>query len=136
MKKLIRLHRPRELPARLRWVLRRHEPRTFQPELTGPLLIRYSRVGDRAALERLAALDSRTLPEGWFLIAEIGGELVAAAPIDVDEEPVADPFRPTAEVCKLLELQVVYVRRHWRDRARSKEQRPARFEIQLRPSRE
>ena len=136
MTKLIRLHRPRELSARLRRAFRGHEPRAFQPELTGPLLIRYSRVGDRAALERLAALDSRTLPAGWFLLAEIGGELVAAAPIDVDEQPVADPFRPTAELRTLLELQVVYVRRHWRELARSKEQRPARFQIQLRPSRE
>src|SRR5215204_786853 len=117
MRKLIRLQPPRELSALLRRAFRGHEPRTFQAELTGPLLIRYSRVGDRAALERLAALDSRTLPEGWFLLAEIGDELVGAAPIDVDEEPVTDPFRPTAELRKLLELQVVYVRRHWRARS-------------------
>jgi hypothetical protein len=47
---------------------------------------------------------------------------------------VADPFRPTAELRKLLELQVVYVRRHWRELARNQERRPARFQIQLRPS--
>jgi hypothetical protein len=60
----------------------------------------------------IAALDSQTLPEGSFLLAEIDGELVAAAPIDVDAEPLSDPFRPTANVRELLRLQAGYVRRH------------------------
>jgi len=41
-------------------------------------------VGDSVALERLAALDSRGLPEGSFLLVQIDGEPVAAAPIEVD----------------------------------------------------
>jgi hypothetical protein len=49
---------------------------------------------------------------GSFLLAEIDGELVAAAPIDVDAEPLSDPFRPTANVRELLRLQAGYVRRH------------------------
>ena len=71
-------HRIRDLPARLRRALGSPGHRPYHPELEGPILIRYSGVGDQAALERLAALDSRKLPEGSFLLAEIDGELVAA----------------------------------------------------------
>jgi hypothetical protein len=75
-----------------------------------PILIRYSRDEDRAALEGLAALDSRKLADGAFLLAEVAGELVAAAPLDLDEEPLSDPFRPTASVRKLLTLQARQIR--------------------------
>jgi hypothetical protein len=75
-------------------------------------LIRYSNVDDEAALARLAALDSRRLPEGSFLLAEIDGELVAAAPLDVDAEFLKDPFRRTANVRELLTLRAGRVRRH------------------------
>lgn len=126
MRKLLRLDGPRELSARLQRTLRPHEPRTVQPEPTGSLRIRYSRARDRAALKRLAALDGRTLPEGSFLVAEIGGNVAAAAPIDVDEDPLTDPLRPTANLRELLELQVVHARRHRRALARRAEQRPAR----------
>jgi hypothetical protein len=76
-----------------------------------PILIRRSGVGDSPALERLAALDSRTLPAGSFLLAEVNGELVAAAPIDIDAEPLSDPFRPTADVRELLKQQAGQFRR-------------------------
>jgi len=79
-------------------------------ERAGSFVIRYSCPGDQAELERLAALDGRSLPEGSFLLAEIHGELVAAAPLDVDAEPVSDPFRSTANVRELLRLQAGYVR--------------------------
>lgn len=104
--------RIRELSAHVRRALGRHELKASQLELACPILIRYSGVGDEAALESLAALDSRTLPEGSFLLVEIDGELVAAAPIDVDAEPLSDPFRPTANLRELLRLQASHVRRH------------------------
>ena len=47
-----------------------------------PVLIRRAGVLDGPALRRLAALDSRRLSKGSFLVAVIGGELVAAAPIE------------------------------------------------------
>lgn len=78
-------------------------------ELLEPVLIRYSRDGDWA-LERLAALDSRTLTSGSFLLAEADGELVAAAPLDLDEEPLSDPFRPTATLRELLSLRARQIR--------------------------
>jgi hypothetical protein len=117
-------HRFLELSSTLRQVLGRHEPTPFQLELAGPILIRHSEVRDQAALERLAALDSRTLPEGPFLVAEIDDELVAAAPIDADTEPVSDPFRPTANVRELLRLQTRHVRRHRNAVARPGEAAP------------
>jgi hypothetical protein len=108
----------RKLHPNLRRRLGRAEPRPFQLELEGPILIRNSGVSDQAALERLAALDSRKLPEGTFLLAEIDGELVAATPLDVDEEPLSDPFRPTANIRQLLRLQADHLRRHRDARAR------------------
>jgi hypothetical protein len=79
-------------------------------DLLEPILIRYSRDGDRAALKRLAALDSRRLGEGTFLLAEVDGELVAAAPLELDEEPLSDPFRPTATLRELLRLRARQIR--------------------------
>ena len=71
-------------------------------ELAGTIMIRRSRRDDLSALQRLAELDSRVLPAGSFLLAEIGDELVAAAPLDVDEEPVSNPFKRTADIRELL----------------------------------
>jgi hypothetical protein len=130
-------HLSLDLSSRLRRVLGRHERMPFQLELASPILIRHSGVGDQAGLERLAALDSRMLPEGSFLVAEIDGELVAAAPIDVDAEPVSDPFRPTANVRELLRLQTRHVRRHRDAAPRPRRGRaPRTSRLGLSPSRE
>ncbi len=94
----------RVVQTRGRRITRREAPRT-QPDALEPVLIRYSRDGDQAALERLAALDSRQPPAGRVLLAEIDGELVAAASLDPDAEPLGDPFRPTATVRELLRLR-------------------------------
>jgi hypothetical protein len=80
-------------------------------ELARPILIRHSRRGDEVGLQRLAALDSRKLPKGSFLLGEVDGELVAAASLDIDEELLSDPFRPTANLRELLRLQAANVRR-------------------------
>lgn len=66
--------------------------------------IRRSRAGDRAALERLAQLDSRRLAEGDLLVAEVDGELRAALPV-VGGSAIADPFAPTAPLVTLLVLR-------------------------------
>jgi hypothetical protein len=101
----------RELSARLRRASAdRRASGACQLEFD-PIVIRQSRAGDEPALERLAALDSRALPEGSFLLAEIDSELVAAAPLDLDTEPLSDPFRPTAALRELLKLQARHIRR-------------------------
>jgi hypothetical protein len=67
------------------------------------VVIRAARGSDGAALERLAQLDSQRTPAGDLLVAELGGELVAAlAP--ATGAVIADPFRPTADVVALLQL--------------------------------
>jgi hypothetical protein len=70
-----------------------------------PILIRRSEVIDQPALRRLAALDSRRLPEGTFLVAEVRGEIIAAAPLESDEPALGDPFLRTEDVRRLLEVQ-------------------------------
>ena len=66
--------------------LRRRSER-FQRQ---PVLIRHAERRDSAALARLAALDSAAPPDGEVLLAEGGAHLVA------------DPFRPTVELQRLL----------------------------------
>jgi hypothetical protein len=61
------------------------------------------------AVERLARLDSARRPRGPVLVAAIGGEPVAAVPID-GGPAIADPFRPTAALVSLLELRVAQTR--------------------------
>ena len=75
------------------------------PIATSPsVLIRAARGSDGPALETLAALDSATVPAGALLVAEAGGELVAALSAATGER-IADPFRRTADVVELLELR-------------------------------
>ena len=66
------------------------------------VLIRAARGSDGPALERLAALDSATVPAGRLLVAEADGELIAALG---SGGSIADPFRHTADVVELLELR-------------------------------
>lgn len=73
------------------------------------ITIRSARPADAAELRRLAELDSRSLPSGDLLVAEVSGELVAAyAPESA--ATVADPFRRTAEVVDLLRLRAAGTR--------------------------
>ena len=66
--------------------------------------IRPARAGDAPALRRVAERDSRQLPGGRLLVAEVAGEVQAALSLDTAES-VADPFRPTAALVDLLRLR-------------------------------
>jgi hypothetical protein len=70
-----------------------------------PIHIRRSEVIDMPALRRLASLDSRKLPEGTFIVADVAGEIIAAAPLESDEPALGDPFRRTEDVRRLLDVQ-------------------------------
>jgi hypothetical protein len=59
---------------------------------------------DRDRIRRLAELDSRPVPHGDVLLAEVQGRLVAA--MGVDGSVIADPFERTAAVVKVLRMQV------------------------------
>ncbi len=70
--------------------------------------IRRARVDDGLALGRLAQLDSGLYDGGPALLAESGGELLAAVPLGGGRS-LADPFRPTAEVVAVLQLRAAQI---------------------------
>lgn len=72
--------------------------------------VRPHRSDDALALRRLAALDSAEVPSGALLVAEVRGELWAAVAV-ASGVAVADPFRPTAELVRLLRLRAEQLRR-------------------------
>jgi hypothetical protein len=65
------------------------------------LHIRTAEPSDGAELAVLAELDSRRAPTGDVLVAEVEGEFWAAVSMD-DDQAIADPFRPTADIVTLL----------------------------------
>lgn len=75
-----------------------------------PVLIRPASPDDAHAIDRLAALDERTLPQGERLVGVLDGRLVAALEV-ASGATVADPFVPTAGVVELLGLRAAQVRR-------------------------
>jgi hypothetical protein len=84
-------------------------------EQSGLILIRQSQWHDATALRRLADLDSRDLPSGSFLLAEVSDELVAAVPLDPAETSISDPFKPTADIVALLEMHACQLRGQGRE---------------------
>jgi hypothetical protein len=74
-----------------------------------PLTVRVAQADDRAALRRLALLDSRPADDGdelagAALVAESCGELIAALPLN-GGVVIADPFKPSADALTLLRLR-------------------------------
>jgi hypothetical protein len=89
------------------------------PLRTAPtVLIRAARGSDGETLERLAALDSASVPAGELLVAESDGAIVAAHAPAVGAT-IADPFRRTAEIVELLELHAMRLHAGARRRAAS-----------------
>ena len=101
------------------WFLGRRATAQDRAQPADSILMRRSEPSDGAALERLAALETRRLPDGVFLVAEVDGEVVAATPLDADAETLSDPFRHTAHIRELLELQPAQVRRRHEPVARA-----------------
>lgn len=83
---------------------------TRHAEPAGQVTIRFAAAADAPAIERLAALDSARVPEGDVVLAEVDGEVVALVPLTAGPA-VADPFRHTAEIVRLLELRASQLRR-------------------------
>ena len=80
------------------------ENRDSHTNFTGAVTIRSACADDEAALRRLADLDSTRVPDGPVLMAEIDGAPVAAISV-LSGESFADPFVPTLELRRLLELR-------------------------------
>jgi hypothetical protein len=69
---------------------------------TQTLTIRMAVSADAGALGRLAQLDSARPPKPVpMLLAEVGGELRAALPLD-GGRAIADPFQRTSELVEIL----------------------------------
>lgn len=85
----------------------------------GAVTVRRARPDDASVLARLAALDSSPVPSGTVLIAEIGGEPLAAVSVD-DFRAVADPFAPTGELVLLLTERARQLRREGMRRRRGR----------------
>jgi hypothetical protein len=71
---------------------------------SGSVIIRAANGLDRPALRRIAERDSQAVPDGELLIVEVDGEAQAAIAIGTGEV-IADPFRPTAELVRMLGLR-------------------------------
>lgn len=72
--------------------------------MTNSITLKLSTEADRRRIAELAELDGKHAPHGDVLLAEAGGRLVAA--IGMDGAVIADPFERTADVVRLLRLQV------------------------------
>ena len=71
--------------------------------------MRFASPADARGLEHLAGLDSGPVPTGPTLVGELDGEIVAALPLSRGRV-IADPFRATAELVRLLELRAAQLR--------------------------
>lgn len=80
-----------------------------EPEPSEELVIRRTNGHDARRLERLAQLDSAEAPAGPALVAELGGRMIAAMPLD-GGRPLADPFVPSAPFVQMLELRRTQLR--------------------------
>lgn len=74
------------------------------------IVIREAAPADAPALVRLAELDSKPLPSGPLLVAEVAGEIEAALCL-AGGAAMADPFRPTADLVSLLKLRAKQMHR-------------------------
>ena len=87
--------------------------------MNGNLTLRLADDRDTRRLRILAQLDSAPVPSGPMLIAEVDGRLRAALPLD-GGEPIADPFRRSADLIELLRARAAQLagpdRRRWRRR--------------------
>jgi hypothetical protein len=72
------------------------------------LLMRRATGMDTARIRLLARLDDRRMPVGPFIVAEVGGEIVAARSLTTGDV-VADPFRLTADAVAMLSLRAAQV---------------------------
>jgi drug/metabolite transporter (DMT)-like permease len=83
----------------------RHGRRSYDMTPSEDLTLRLSAPDDALALGRLAQLDSTLYDGSRMLVADIGGDLVAAVPLD-GGAPIADPFRRSGEFVAMLLLRL------------------------------
>jgi len=83
------------------------------------IMLRLADLADRTAIERLAGLDSASVPAPPVLIAEAGGEIRAAVSLR-DGAMIADPFHRTVAAQQLLRARAAQLdadgEARWRQR--------------------
>src|SRR5918993_3309060 len=92
-------------PAHCSYTAPPHHPQEPSMSITiadPTVVIRAARGSDGDRLAQLARLDSQRPLAGEVLVAEQGGELVAALGAD---RVIADPFRPTSDLVALLRVR-------------------------------
>ena len=77
--------------------------------IQAPIVIRSAAEADAPAIDRLALLDGHRLPAGEQLVAEAGGQILAAAEV-ASGTTIADPFKPTGGVARLVALRAQQLR--------------------------
>ena len=75
---------------------------------TEAVLMRRATAEDTARVRTLARLDDKRVPAGPYLVAELGGEIVAARSLATGTV-VADPFRLTSDIVAMLSLRASQV---------------------------
>ena len=75
---------------------------------TEALVMRRATADDAARIRTLARLDDKRMPAGPFLVAEAGGEIVAARSL-ASGAVIADPFRLTSDIVAMLRLRAAQV---------------------------
>jgi hypothetical protein len=81
------------------------------------VLIRFASTADAEAVEWVAQRDTRRVPPGPHMVAELDGRILAARSL-ASGEVIADPFSHTAYLVSILELHCAQVsdvgpRRRW-----------------------
>ena len=67
----------------------------------------------------MARLHGRELPEGTFLVAEIRSTIVAAAPLDKNDQALGSPAPCSEQLQELLRSQTSFAKIGFEDRQRS-----------------
>ena len=81
---------------------------TTSMQMAEAVLMRRATSDDSARIRTLALLDNKRVPAGPFLVAEVGGEIVAARSLATGAV-VADPFRLTSDIVAMLRLRSTQV---------------------------
>jgi hypothetical protein len=91
----------------------RHKDRTMNhftsTTSTETVLMRRATDADSARIRTLALLDNKRAPAGPFIVAEAGGEVLAAESLS-SGTVVADPFRLTSDLVAMLHLRATQLR--------------------------
>ena len=77
--------------------------------IQAPIVIRPAADEDGPAIDRLGLLDGHRLPAGERLVAEAGGQILAAAEV-ASGATVADPFKPTGGIARLVAMRAEQLR--------------------------